>query len=121
VVTGGDEMVMFKDSPGAKALMAYLASADAAVSWAAEGGFLSANSKMASCTYQDDTTRQVADALTKSSQVAFDLSDQTPQAFGGQKGASMWKLLTDFVGNPSNPAGTAAALEAAAVKDYGSS
>ncbi len=32
----------------------------------------------------------------------------------------MWKLLTDFLGNPSNPAGTAAALEAAAVKDYGS-
>lgn len=121
VVTGGDEMVMFKDSPGAKALMAYLASAEAAAIWAAKGGFLSANSKLASATYADDTTRQIADALTKSSQVAFDLSDQTPQAFGGQKGASMWKLLTDFVGNPGNPAGTAAALEAAAVKDYGSS
>jgi alpha-glucoside transport system substrate-binding protein len=118
VVTGGDEMVMFKDTPGAKALMAYLASADAAAVWAAKGGFLSANSKLANSTYPDETTRQVADALTKSSQVAFDLSDQTPQAFGGQKGASMWKLLTEFVGNPGNPAGTAAALEAAAVKDY---
>ena len=71
-------------------------------------------------TYPDDTTRQIADALTKSSQVAFDMSDQTPQAFGGQKGADEWKLLTDFLGNPGNPAATAAALEAAATKDYGS-
>jgi alpha-glucoside transport system substrate-binding protein len=120
VVTGGDELVMFKDTPAARALMSYLASADAAAIWAAKGGFLSANSKLAASTYPDDTTRQVADALTKSSQVAFDMSDQTPQAFGGQKGADMWKLLTDFVGNPSSPAATAAALEAAAVKDYGS-
>jgi alpha-glucoside transport system substrate-binding protein len=120
VVTGGDSMVMFKDNAGSRALLSYLASPEAAAIWAAKGGFLSANSKLANSTYPDDTTRQVADALTKSTQVAFDLSDQTPQAFGGQKGADMWKLLTDFVGNPSNPAGTAAALEAAAVKDYGS-
>src|SRR5256885_99901 len=105
VVTGGDEMVMFKESPGAKARMAYLASAGAAAIWAARGGFLSANSRLASAAYADDTTRQIADALTKSSQVAFDLSDQTPQAVGGQKGASMWKLLTDFVGDPGDPAG----------------
>jgi ABC-type glycerol-3-phosphate transport system substrate-binding protein len=120
VVTGGDEIVMFKDNPGAKALAAYLATADAAAIWAAKGGFLSANKNLATSTYPDDTTRSIADALSKAEQVAFDLSDQTPQAFGGQKGADMWKLLTDFVGNPANPAGTAAALEAAAVKDYGS-
>jgi alpha-glucoside transport system substrate-binding protein len=120
VVTGGDEMVMFKDNPGARALAAYLAGPDAAAVWAAKGGFLSANAKVAASTYPDDTTRQIADALTRSSQVAFDLSDQTPQAFGGQKGADEWRLLTDFLGNPGNPAGTAAALEAAATKDYGS-
>jgi len=121
VVTGGDEMVMFKDTPGAKALMTYLAGPDAAAIWAAKGGFLTANAKVPNSTYPDDTTRQIASALTKTEvQVAFDLSDLTPQAFGGQKGANMWKLLTDFLGDPSNPAGTAAALEAAAVKDYGS-
>jgi ABC-type glycerol-3-phosphate transport system substrate-binding protein len=119
-VTGGDELVMFKDNAGARALAAYLAGPDAAAIWAAKGGFLSANSKVAASTYPDDTTRQIADALTRSSQVAFDLSDQTPQAFGGQKGADEWKLLTDFLGNQGNPAGTAAALEAAAAKDYGS-
>jgi len=120
VVTGGDELVMFKDNGGSRALAAYLAGPDAAAIWAAKGGFLSANSKVAPSTYPDDTTRQIADALTKSSQVAFDMSDQTPQAFGGQKGADEWKLLTDFLGNPGNPAATAAALEAAATKDYGS-
>jgi alpha-glucoside transport system substrate-binding protein len=50
--------------------------------------------------------------------VVFDMSDQTPPAFGGQKSADEWNILSAFVGNPSNPAGTAAQLEAAAKKDY---
>jgi len=120
VVTGGDEAIMFKDAAGSKALMAYLASSDAAAIWAAKGGFLSANKNLSTSTYPDETTRQIGEALIKSTQVVFDMSDQTPQAFGGQKGADMWKTLTDFIGNPTDPAGTAAKLEAAAVKDYGS-
>jgi alpha-glucoside transport system substrate-binding protein len=120
VVTGGDIALMYKDSPVSKALMKYLASAQAAQIWAAKGGFLSANKNLDASTYPDDTTRQVGDAILKSTQVAFDQSDQTPQAFGGQTAADEWKTLTDFVGNPSDPAGTAAKLEAAAKKDYGS-
>jgi alpha-glucoside transport system substrate-binding protein len=120
-VVGGDTVVMFKDTPAAKALMTYLASPDAAAIWAAKGGFLSANSKLAASTYPDDTTRQIADGLTKSEQVGFDASDLAPTAFGGTKGADEWKLLTEFVGNPGNPSGTAAALEAAAAKDFAGS
>lgn len=120
VVTGGDIAVMYKDSPVSKALMKYLASAQAAQIWAAKGGFLSANKNLDASTYPDDTTRQAGDAILKSTQVAFDQSDQTPQAFGGQAAADEWKTLTDFVDNPSDPAGTAAKLEAAAKKAYGS-
>lgn len=120
VVSAGDEAIQFKDSPGARALMAYLASPEAAKIWAQEGGFLSANSKLDLSAYPDDATRAMGGALVKSSLVQFDMSDQTPQAFGGQSGADEWRLLTDFVAHPGNPAGTAAALEAAAVKDYGS-
>jgi ABC-type Fe3+ transport system substrate-binding protein len=120
VVSAGDEAIQFKDSPGARALMAYLASPEAAKIWSQAGGFLSANSKLDLSVYPDDATRAMGGALVTSSLVQFDMSDQTPQAFGGQSGADEWRLLTDFVAHPGNPAGTAAALEAAAVKDYGS-
>lgn len=119
VVSGGDEAVKFTDNPGADALMAYLASPEAAAIWAAKGGFLSANKNMDSSVYPDDITRALGEALVKSSVAQFDMSDQTPQSFGGQTGASEWKLLTDFIGNPSDPAGTAAKLEDAAKKAYG--
>jgi alpha-glucoside transport system substrate-binding protein len=120
VVTGGDEAVMFKDTPGAQALMAYLAGPQAAGIWAARGGFLSANKNLAPSTYRDATTRQIGEAVVNSRQVVFDMSDQSPQSFGGQMGADEWKLLTEFFGRPGDPAGTAAKLEAAAAKDYGS-
>jgi alpha-glucoside transport system substrate-binding protein len=119
VVTGGDIALMYKDSTASKALMAYLASAQAAGIWAARGGFLSANRNLDPARYPDDTTRLVGAAVLGSTQVAFDQSDQTPQAFGGQTAADEWRILTDFVGDPGDPAGTAARLEAAAVKDYG--
>jgi alpha-glucoside transport system substrate-binding protein len=118
VVSGGDEAVVLKNTPAAMALMAYLASPDAAALWAAKGGFLSANTKLPLSTYPDDTTRSLAQAVTTSSSVVFDMSDQTPAVFGGQKSADEWVILTKFVGDPSNPAATAAALEAAAKKDF---
>ena len=120
VVSAGDEAVQFKDSAGARALMAYLASPEAATIWAQAGGYLSANRNLALSAYPDDTTRAMGAALVRSTLVQFDMSDQTPQSFGGQTGADEWRLLTDFVAQPGNPAGTAAALEAAATKDYGS-
>lgn len=120
VVTGGDIALMYKDSAASRALMTYLASAQSASIWAARGGFLSANLNVDAAVYPDETTREVADAILRSTQVAFDQSDQTPQSFGGQTAADEWRILTEFVGDPSNPAGTAAALEAAADKDYGS-
>ncbi len=52
--------------------------------------------------------------------VRFDMSDQAPAAFGGTKGAGEWKILQDFLRDPSKPEATAAALEAARAKAYGS-
>jgi alpha-glucoside transport system substrate-binding protein len=121
VVSGGDEAVALKNTPAAMSLMSYLASSQAAAIWAAKGGFLSANSKLDASTYPDDITRKIATALVSSKSVVFDMSDQTPTAFGGQKSADEWVILTKFVGDPSNPTATAAALEAAATKDYAGS
>jgi hypothetical protein len=120
VVTAGDQAVAFKDTKAAMALMAYLASPEAAEIMAKKGGFLSANKNLNSSAYPDDTTRQLGTAVVKAELLRFDLSDLTPQSFGGSTGADMWRLLQDFLGSSGDPAATAQKLEDAAKKDFGS-
>ncbi|MFE3636288.1 hypothetical protein ACFXOG_19020, partial [Streptomyces sp. NPDC059168] len=94
-------------------------SRSAAAVWAKAGGFLSPNRKLDLSSYGDDVTRATAKSLVGAGDsVRFDMSDQAPAAFGGTKGAGEWKLLQDFLRDPSDPAGTAARLEAAATKAY---
>ena len=122
VVSGGDAAVVLKDGKNAKAgmkLLEYLATPEAAAVWAKAGGFLSPNKKLSFDSYDDDVTRATAKSLVSAGDsVRFDMSDQAPAAFGGTKGAGEWKLLQDFLSDPSNPKGTAAQLEAAAAKAY---
>ncbi len=120
VVTAGDQAVAFKDSKGAAALMAYLASPEAAKIMATRGGYLSANRNLDPSAYPDDTTRRLAIAVVNTDVLRFDLSDLTPPTFGGGTSADEWRLLQDFLRNPTDPAGTAQKLEDAAKKDFGS-
>ncbi|MGX1269245.1 ABC transporter substrate-binding protein [Streptomyces phaeoluteigriseus] len=122
VVSGGDAAVVLKDGKNTEAGMAlleYLATPEAAAVWAEAGGFLSPNKKLDLASYGDDVTRATAKSLIDAGDsVRFDMSDQAPAAFGGTKGAGEWKLLQDFLRDPSDPKATAAALEAAAAKAY---
>ncbi|GGQ64275.1 ABC transporter substrate-binding protein [Streptomyces asoensis] len=122
VVSGGDAAVVLKDGENAKAGMAlleYLATPQAAAVWAEAGGFLSPNKKLDPATYGDDVTRTTAESLIAAGDsVRFDMSDQAPAAFGGTKGAGEWKVLQDFLRDPSDPKATAAQLETAAAKAY---
>ncbi|MFI9561942.1 ABC transporter substrate-binding protein [Streptomyces rishiriensis] len=122
VVSGGDAAVVLKDGRNTKAGMAlleYLATPEAAAVWAKAGGFLSPNKALDLASYGDDVTRATARSLVGAGDsVRFDMSDQAPAAFGGTKGAGEWKLLQDFLRDPSDPKGTAARLEAAAAKAY---
>lgn len=122
VVSGGDAAVVLKDAKNAKAgmqLLEYLATPEAAAVWAKAGGFLSPNKKLDLASYSDDVTRATAKSLVDAGDsVRFDMSDQAPAAFGGTKGAGEWKLLQDFLRDPSDPKGTAAKLESAAAKAY---
>ncbi|OKK03874.1 sugar ABC transporter substrate-binding protein [Streptomyces sp. CB03234] len=122
VVSGGDAAVVLKDGRNQKAATAfleYLATPEAAAVWAEAGGFLSPNRKLDLASYGDDTLRETAKSLIfAGDSVRFDMSDQAPASFGGTKGVGEWKLLQDFLRDPSNPAATAAALEAAAAKAY---
>ncbi|MFJ8077378.1 ABC transporter substrate-binding protein [Streptomyces sp. NPDC096176] len=123
VVSGGDAAVVLKDGKNAKAgmkLLEFLATPEAAEIWAGAGGFLSPNKDVNLDAYGDDTTRSTAESLVGAgNSVRFDMSDQAPAAFGGTKGAGEWKLLQDFLRDPSDPKATAAKLEAAAAKAYG--
>ncbi|MFP3992074.1 ABC transporter substrate-binding protein [Streptomyces sp. E11-3] len=119
VVTGGDAAVALKDSKGAQALLTFLASTDAAEIWAKQGGFISPNKEMDPAAYPNDVLRDIGKALIASGDdFRFDMSDQTPQAFGGAPGKGMWKALQDFLKNPKDVDGTQRQLESDAAKAY---
>ncbi|MPZ27589.1 MAG: extracellular solute-binding protein [Micromonosporaceae bacterium] len=119
VVTAGDQAVSLTGTPAALALIAYLASPEAAEIAARQGGFLSANRNLPPSAYPDPVSRELAESLVGAELLRFDLSDLTPQAFGGGTNASMWRLLQDFLAEPDDPAGLAARLEAAAERAFG--
>ncbi len=122
VVSGGDAAVVLKDGKNqkaAQALVEFLATPEAAAVWADAGGFLSPNKKLDPAAYSDAVTRATAKSLVAAGDsVRFDMSDQAPAAFGGTKGAGEWKILQDFLRDPSDPKATAAELEKAAAKAY---
>lgn len=122
MVSGGDAAVVLKDGKnqkGAMKFLEYLATPEAAAVWAEAGGFLSPNKKLDLASYGDGITRETAKSLVGAGDsVRFDMSDQAPAAFGGTKGMGEWKLLQDFLRDPSDPKATAQQLEAAAAKAY---
>jgi alpha-glucoside transport system substrate-binding protein len=119
VVGGGDIAVLLKDSAGGKALIEYLATPEAAEIWAAEGGFISPNTKVDLSAYPDELSRRAAEALAKAGDdVRYDLSDLQPTEFGATTGQGIWGTFQDFVRDPDDVDGTAEALEAAAKQAY---
>jgi alpha-glucoside transport system substrate-binding protein len=119
VVIAGDQAVAFTDTPATMALIAFLASPEAAAIAAHAGGFLSANHGLDPSSYPDPVTRELATSLRNAELLRFDLSDLTPQTFGGGTNADMWRLLQDFLANGREPQHLAEQLEAAAQRAFG--
>jgi alpha-glucoside transport system substrate-binding protein len=118
VVAGGDTVIMFKDSPAARAWISYLASPEASTIWAKRGGFTSPNLKVPLSAYSDPLTRAAAKGFQTAKASRFDLSDLEPAAFGATTGQGEWKIFQDFLKNPKNINGTASTLESAAAKAF---
>jgi alpha-glucoside transport system substrate-binding protein len=118
VVGGGDQVVMFKDSPASRALVEYLATPEAAEIWVRRGGFSSPNKNVPEDAYQDPLLRATATALANAENFRFDLSDLQPSAFGGTVGQGEFKLFQDFLADPSDIDGIAEKLEDAAAKAF---
>jgi alpha-glucoside transport system substrate-binding protein len=108
VVGGGDSLVMFK----------YLVSKEAHEIWAKRGGFSSPNKNVDEAVYPDDITRTTASAIAAAETFRFDMSDLAPAAFGGTPGQGEWKILQDFLQNPSGVDSTARKLESSAAKAF---
>jgi alpha-glucoside transport system substrate-binding protein len=118
VVGGGDNLIMFKDSPASEAFVKFMASPEAGKVWVANGGVSSPNKNVPPSAYPDPITRATATKLAQAATFRFDMSDLAPAAFGGTPGQGEWKILADFMKSPNDVNGTASALESAAAKAY---
>jgi ABC-type glycerol-3-phosphate transport system substrate-binding protein len=118
-ILGGDTAVAMKDTKGAMALMKFLASPDAGTVWAKGGGYISPDKNVKPDAYPDALTKQlVAQMQAAGDNARYDMSDQTPAAFGGTPGQGEWEDLRTLVKNPSDIKGVQAKLEADATKAY---
>ncbi|MEV4475086.1 ABC transporter substrate-binding protein [Nonomuraea salmonea] len=119
VVLGGDVAVAMKDNPGAMALVQFLASKEGGEVWAKLPGYLSPNKNVSPDNYPDPLTKQLGQTIVSAGDaVRYDMSDLAPSAFGGTDGKGEWKVLQDFLRDPSDVKGTQEALEAEAKKAW---
>lgn len=118
VVGGGDAAVAFVDDEATQALMAFLASPEAAEIWVPEGGLTSPNQNVDTSLYPDDVSRDIAEALVNAETFRFDMSDLVPSAFGGTPGQGFWQVMIEFLQNPDDVAGAQQKLEDAAASAY---
>jgi len=118
VVGGGDVAVAFDEDEVTQALMAFLASPEAAEIWIPNGGLTSPNQNVDASLYPDEVSGQIAEALTGAETFRFDMSDLTPSAFGGTQGQGFWQEMISFYEDPSDVDGTMERLEKAAASAY---
>lgn len=119
VVGGGDVAVQFNNDEATEAFMTYLASPHAAADMVSTGHFSSANKSMDRQAYPNDTSRELGEAIVEAgNNFRFDMSDMAPAEFGATIGSGEWKILQDFLKDPSDPEKTAEQLEKAANQAY---
>ncbi len=115
VLGGADLIVMFNDTPQARALIEYLAGPEPQEIWAAKGGFISPNKRVSLDAYPDELTRKMAKMVVEAEIFRFDASDLMPAAVGA---GSFWTGTLDYVGGKDLDA-VLEEIEASAVDAYG--
>jgi alpha-glucoside transport system substrate-binding protein len=118
VVSGGDTVVALTDEPGTQELMRFLASSEAASTWAELGGFVSPNRDVALEQYPDDSTRQIAQELVGAQNLRFDMSDLMPSALGATRGDGFWRAMQDYLADPTQIDRILSELETEATAAY---
>lgn len=98
VVVGGDLAVLLAGAgPGGRALVEWLARAEAARDWAAAGGFVSLREDVDD--YPKQYRRQLLDEVRNGAPggLGFDLSDRLAGSLSGGDGRGLWRLLQRFL------------------------
>ncbi|NUU25188.1 MAG: extracellular solute-binding protein, partial [Streptomycetaceae bacterium] len=110
----GDVMAMFRDTPEARRLIAYLAGADAQTRWVQEGS-LSPNRGVPLTAYPGDPVAQkLGRSLVEAEAIRFDASDRMP---GPMRGA-FYRAVLAYIANPANLDTILADLEQARAAAY---
>lgn len=113
LIAAGDLMGMFHDTPQARALVSYLASADAQEILVKRGGALSPNLKVTD--YPDDISNREGQLLRSAKVVRFDASDLMPEAMN----EAFWHAMLEFARDPSQLDAILANLDAVQAQAYG--
>jgi alpha-glucoside transport system substrate-binding protein len=93
IQVGGDAMAVFNDTPGVRAVVAYLTSGRGGRAWAASGFDLSPNNKVTGLSYTDPISAAKANVLLRASAVSFDVGDLLP----GGMALDEFEAITDYV------------------------
>ena len=94
VLGAGDQMVMFNDRPEVRALMEYLATAEAAQGWIQAGGFVSPNQSVPLDWYSAYPNDELAGILNEADVFRFDASDTMPAEVGQR---TFWDGMVEWV------------------------
>ncbi len=105
---------MFRDTLQARALIRYLATAEAQAIWVKRGGALSPNRKVNPADYPDALSRRAAGILVASETARFDADDMMPQSVQ----AAFFKATLDYVRDPRRLTEILTRLEQTAQEAY---
>ncbi|MBA2700374.1 MAG: extracellular solute-binding protein [Chloroflexi bacterium] len=81
---GGDVVGAFTNSPGAKAFIEYVITADANKVWAGTGAIVSPHKGVGTDAYPNDLVVREAEALTSADEIRFDGADLLPAGIAGE-------------------------------------
>jgi alpha-glucoside transport system substrate-binding protein len=110
----GDLFGMFNDTPQAKSLIAYLATAQAQSIWVGKGGAISANKNVTN--YPNDILKKAAGDLGAAKIFRFDASDNMPQAMND----AFFKGIVDYTKDASKLDSVLTNLDTVQTSAYGS-
>ncbi len=97
VIAAGDVFAVFNDTPQSRALIRYLATAEAQEYWL-DTGAISPNGNVSMDAYRDPLTREAAELLRNAEVVVFDASDMMTSEVNQQ----FFNAVMDYVSNPDN-------------------
>jgi len=98
VLGGGDQFVVFNDTPEVRQFMEFLATWESGKSWAQAGGALFPYLNQDLSAYPNEIERSLAEALVNAKVFRFDASDLMPAQVGA---GSFWTGMVDWVSGKS--------------------